>query len=98
MDALEKQINKKAIAMFEAAQREYDALISKKKKVEDDKATLLKVIAQLDEKKGMAIREAYEKVNADFGVIFSKLLPNSSVRPWFCSFYPSFRLSCPSLS
>ena len=40
MDALEKQINKKAIAMFEAAQREYDSLMGKKKKVEEDKVLL----------------------------------------------------------
>jgi structural maintenance of chromosome 2 len=38
------------------------------------------VIAELDEKKNEALRVTWEKVNRDFGSIFSTLLPGTSAK------------------
>lgn len=84
--SLGKEINRKAVAMFEAAQAEYKALSDKTVQVESDRAKIEEFISKLDEKKEQEIARTYEKVNADFGLIFSKLLPGTTVRaaPFLC--------------
>uniref|UniRef100_A0A0N4UFC7 SMC_N domain-containing protein n=1 Tax=Dracunculus medinensis TaxID=318479 RepID=A0A0N4UFC7_DRAME len=52
----------------------------KKEKLESDKATLMQTIVQLDRKKEKEIFKAHEKVNRDFGNIFSTLLPGTTAK------------------
>ncbi|KAK6926412.1 SMCs flexible hinge [Dillenia turbinata] len=87
--SLEKRVNKKVMAMFEGAEAEYNALISKKNIIENDKSKIKKVIEELDEKKKETLKVTWVKVNKDFGSIFSTLLPGTSAKlepPEGCSF------------
>ncbi|KAK6936304.1 hypothetical protein RJ641_033334, partial [Dillenia turbinata] len=87
--SLEKRVNKKVMAMFEGAEAEYNALISKKSIIENDKSKIKKVIEELDEKKKETLKVTWVKVNKDFGSIFSTLLPGTSAKlepPEGCSF------------
>lgn len=49
----------------------------KKKIVEQDRAKLVQVMAELDEKKRRTLTTACEQVTKDFGSIFSTLLPGA---------------------
>ncbi|CAH9121626.1 unnamed protein product [Cuscuta epithymum] len=77
---LEKRVNKKVMAMFEKAEEEYNDLIAKKNIIEKDKAKIKKVIEELDEKKKETLKITWEKVNSDFGSIFSTLLPGTNAK------------------
>merc|ERR1712072_881738 len=61
-------------------EHEYDQLQSKRSAISKDKAKIEETIALLDEKKNQALKMTWEKVNADFGSIFSKLLPGTSAK------------------
>ncbi|KAK6794268.1 hypothetical protein RDI58_007721 [Solanum bulbocastanum] len=74
---LEKRVNKKVMSMFEKAEDEYNDLMSKKNIIENDKSKIKKVIEELDEKKKETLKVTWEKVNRDFGSIFSTLLPGT---------------------
>ncbi|VVB04545.1 unnamed protein product [Arabis nemorensis] len=78
--SLEKRVNKKVMAMFEKAEDEYNALISKKNIIETDKSKIKKVIEELDEKKKETLKVTWVKVNQDFGSIFSTLLPGTMAK------------------
>lgn len=75
--SLSRSINKKALAMMEKSEEEYDALDRKRRTIESDRIAIERVIAGLDRKKNEALVAAYEKVNTDFGSIFSTLLPGA---------------------
>ncbi|XP_049358469.1 structural maintenance of chromosomes protein 2-1 [Solanum verrucosum] len=77
---LEKRVNKKVMSMFEKAEDEYNDLMSKKNIIENDKSKIKKVIEELDEKKKETLKVTWEKVNRDFGSIFSTLLPGTMAK------------------
>ncbi|KAH7423215.1 hypothetical protein KP509_12G044400 [Ceratopteris richardii] len=77
---IEKRINKKVITMFEKAEDEYNSLIFKKQIIENDKSKIHKVIHELDEKKKETLKITWQKVNKDFGSIFSTLLPGTTAK------------------
>ncbi|KAI8005601.1 Structural maintenance of chromosomes protein 2-1 [Camellia lanceoleosa] len=77
---LEKRVNKKAMAMFEKSEDEYNDLISKKNIIENDKTKIKMVIEELDEKKKETLKVTWVKVNNDFGSIFSTLLPGTMAK------------------
>lgn len=54
--------------------------MDKKKIIENDKAKLIAVIDELDQKKNEALTSTYQKVNKDFGSIFSTLLPGTKAK------------------
>mgnify|MGYP002042475913 FL=1 len=66
--------------MLEKAAPEYSDLMGKKDTVEADKEKIEAVIAECSEKKIQALDETWKKVNADFGSIFSTLLPGATAR------------------
>merc|ERR1719215_1552192 len=78
--SLGKNINKKAMAMFEKAEQEYQELLQKRDIILNDKCKIEEVIADLDEKKIETLRHAWSKVNKDFDSIFSTLLQNTSAK------------------
>lgn len=55
-------------------------MVRKRKIVEADRAKLVQVMAELDEKKRRTLVAACEQVNRDFGSIFSTLLPGAQAR------------------
>ena len=77
---LSKRINKKVIAMFDKAESEFKALQEKRRIVLNDRHKIEAVISELDEKKREALEVTWTKVNADFGSIFSTLLPGTSAK------------------
>lgn len=77
LDNLSKRINKKVLAMFEKAEQEYADLMGKRETVEKDKAKIEAVINELGQKKIEALQLTHDKVNTDFGSIFSTLLPGT---------------------
>eukprot|EP00049_Salpingoeca_infusionum_P003732 m.70226 g.70226 ORF g.70226 m.70226 type:complete len:1213 (+) comp12252_c0_seq3:40-3678(+) len=77
---LEGNVNMKALAMFDKAEKEYAELLKKKQIVEADRAKIEKAIQELDEKKNQALRKAHKQVNRDFGSIFSTLLPGTQAK------------------
>ncbi|XP_051939428.1 structural maintenance of chromosomes protein 2 [Hippocampus zosterae] len=77
---LERNVNKRAMNMLNEAEERYNDLMKKKRIVENDKAKILQTIEELDQKKNVALNVAWQKVNKDFGSIFSSLLPGASAK------------------
>uniref|UniRef100_A0A8C5AGD0 Structural maintenance of chromosomes protein n=1 Tax=Gadus morhua TaxID=8049 RepID=A0A8C5AGD0_GADMO len=77
---LERNVNKRAMNMLNEAEERYNDLMKKKRIVENDKSKILQTIEELDQKKNEALNVAWQKVNKDFGSIFSTLLPGSDAR------------------
>lgn len=80
IEALSKKVNKRVMQMFEKAEQEYAELKRKKDVVEADKAKIQEVMEELDEKKRAALETTWRKVTADFGSIFSTLLPGTTAK------------------
>ncbi|XP_035420403.1 structural maintenance of chromosomes protein 2 [Cygnus atratus] len=74
---LEKNVNVTAMNMLSEAEERYNDLMKKKRIVENDKKKILAAIEELDQKKNEALQIAWQKVNKDFGSIFSMLLPGA---------------------
>uniref|UniRef100_A0A8C1PTL5 Structural maintenance of chromosomes protein n=1 Tax=Cyprinus carpio TaxID=7962 RepID=A0A8C1PTL5_CYPCA len=79
-DKLERNVNRRAMNMLSEAEERYNDLKKKKRIVENDKAKILETIEELDQKKNEALNVAWQKVNKDFGSIFSTLLPGANAR------------------
>ncbi|KAJ8000529.1 hypothetical protein DPEC_G00181060 [Dallia pectoralis] len=77
---LERSVNKRAMNMLNQAEERYNDLMKKKRIVENDKSKILQTIVELDMKKNEALNIAWQKVNKDFGSIFSTLLPGADAR------------------
>jgi structural maintenance of chromosome 2 len=77
---LSKKINKKVMGMFEKAEQEFKELVKKRDIIEKDRRTIEAVISELDHKKNEALKTTWQKVNKDFGSIFSTLLPGTTAR------------------
>ncbi|KAJ8271368.1 hypothetical protein COCON_G00102270 [Conger conger] len=77
---LERNVNMRAMNMLSQAEEKYNDLMKKKRIVEADKSKILKTIEELDQKKNEALNIAWQKVNKDFGSIFSTLLPGADAR------------------
>jgi structural maintenance of chromosome 2 len=75
-----RHINKKVLSMFDKAEMEYQDLLRRKMIVQNDKAKIEAVIAELDDKKNSALKTTWTKVNRDFGSIFSTLLPGARAK------------------
>eukprot|EP00898_Chlorokybus_atmophyticus_P005912 jgi/Chlat1/6321/Chrsp44S05888 len=79
-EGLSKRVNRKAMSVLEKAEEEYQQLQKKREIVMNDKVKIQGVISELDEKKKDVLLNAWEKVNKDFGNIFSTLLPGTTAR------------------
>ncbi|XP_073520196.1 structural maintenance of chromosomes protein 2 isoform X2 [Phyllobates terribilis] len=77
-EKLGRNVNMRAMNMLTQAEERYNDLMKKKRIVENDKSKILGTIEELDEKKNSALKIAWEKVNSDFGSIFSTLLPGAN--------------------
>mmetsp|Transcript_165769 Transcript_165769/g.532285 ORF Transcript_165769/g.532285 Transcript_165769/m.532285 type:complete len:1211 (-) Transcript_165769:161-3793(-) len=77
---LSKNINKKAMVMFEKAEQEYKDLLQKRDIILNDKKKIETVIKDLDQKKLETLRRTWIKVNKDFNSIFGALLPHASAK------------------
>ncbi|CAK9828217.1 Structural maintenance of chromosomes protein 2 [Anthophora retusa] len=79
-EGLSRNINARAISLFDKEEEQYNEMKKKKKIVENDKRKILETIKHLDEKKKETLLKAWEQVNKDFGSIFSTLLPGADAK------------------
>ncbi|KPI95284.1 Structural maintenance of chromosomes protein 2 [Papilio xuthus] len=79
-DKLARGLNARAHTLLGKEEDQYQDVMRKKKIVEADRAKLVQVMAELDEKKKLTLIAACEQVNRDFGSIFSSLLPGAQAR------------------
>jgi structural maintenance of chromosome 2 len=75
---MKKKINPKVMNMIDSVEKKEAGLKQMMKTVIRDKRKIEETIASLDEYKTKALQETWQKVNADFGQIFSELLPGGS--------------------
>jgi len=75
---LRKKINPKVMNNIDNVEKKEASLKHMMKTVMRDKRKIEETIASLDNYKKKALQETWEKVNADFGQIFSELLPGGS--------------------
>ncbi|RGB44102.1 putative nuclear condensin complex subunit Smc2 [Rhizophagus diaphanus] len=74
---LRKKINAKVMNMIDSVEKKEASLKQMLNTVGRDKKKIEETIVSLDNYKKDALQKTWEKVNADFGAIFSDLLPNS---------------------
>ncbi|XP_053558666.1 LOW QUALITY PROTEIN: structural maintenance of chromosomes protein 2 [Bombina bombina] len=79
-EKLGRNVNMRAMNMLTQAEERYNDLMKKKRIVENDKSKILATIEELDQKKNEALNIAWQKVNKDFGSIFSTLLPGANAK------------------
>ncbi|KXJ92211.1 P-loop containing nucleoside triphosphate hydrolase protein [Microdochium bolleyi] len=75
---MKKKINPKVMNMIDSVEKKELALKHMMKTVVRDKRKIEETIVSLDDYKKKALLETWQKVNADFGQIFSDLLPGGS--------------------
>ncbi|KAJ8724192.1 hypothetical protein PYW07_008172 [Mythimna separata] len=79
-DKLARGLNARAHTLLGKEEEQYQDVLRKKAIVEADRAKLVQVMAELDEKKKRTLVGACEQVNRDFGSIFSTLLPGAHAK------------------
>lgn len=75
---MKKKINPKVMNMIDSVEKKEVSLKHMIKTVIRDKRKIEETIVSLDEYKKKALKETWQKVNGDFGNIFSELLPGGS--------------------
>ena len=75
---MKKKINPKVMNMIDSVEKKEVGLKHMMKTVIRDKRKIEETIISLDDYKKKALQETWEKVNGDFGQIFSELLPGGS--------------------
>ncbi|KAL1898726.1 Structural maintenance of chromosomes protein 2 [Ceratocystis pirilliformis] len=75
---MKKKINPKVMNMIDSVERKETSLKQMMKTVLRDKRKIEETIVSLDEYKTKTLQKTWKKVNADFGQIFSELLPGGS--------------------
>ncbi|KAI1824195.1 RecF/RecN/SMC N terminal domain-containing protein [Xylaria intraflava] len=75
---MKKKINPKVMNMIDSVEKKEVSLKSMMKTVIRDKRKIEETIVSLDDYKKKALLQTWEKVNEDFGQIFSELLPGGS--------------------
>ncbi|UXI19524.1 hypothetical protein NH340_JMT05467 [Sarcoptes scabiei] len=79
-EKLSKSVNMKASIMQGEKQKEFEDLLSKREIALQDRKKLMKFIERVERDKDTQLRKAWEKINVNFGSIFSTLLPNSNAK------------------
>ncbi|XP_009081587.1 PREDICTED: structural maintenance of chromosomes protein 2-like, partial [Acanthisitta chloris] len=79
-EKLRRNVNIRAPARLTETEDRFKDLLEKRNIVEKDKMMILQTIKELDQKKNEALDVAWKKVNADFGSIFSTLLPGAKAK------------------
>ena len=74
---MKKKINPKVMNMIDSVEKKESALKTMVKTVTRDKRKIEETIINLNEYKKEALHKTWVKVNADFGQIFTELLPGS---------------------
>ncbi|CAJ0748244.1 13808_t:CDS:10, partial [Entrophospora sp. SA101] len=76
-NSIRKKINTKVMNMIDGVEQDEATLKKMLTTVQKDKKKIENTIVELDKYKNDAVSKTWEKVNTDFGAIFSELLPNN---------------------
>lgn len=79
-EKMSRNINEKAMMLLEREEEIFSEVMKRKERVESDKAKILKTIANLDERKKKELKKAVQEVDANFGGIFSSILPGTQAK------------------
>ncbi|OQR69787.1 structural maintenance of chromosomes protein 2-like [Tropilaelaps mercedesae] len=79
-DKLSKTVNARAQSQVSQIEAQYKDLMRKRNQVMRDKDSILQTMKELDIKKEATIKAAYQRVNKDFGDIFSNLLTGANAK------------------
>ena len=77
IEKLKKMVKINVDEVGDSIEKQYKQLMSRKEIVTEDRKRIEKTIEELDTKKKEALLSVWEKVNKDFGSIFSTLLPSA---------------------
>ena len=66
--------------MITKAEADYKELCEKREIIKRDKEKIMCTIKELDERKNKTLLQTWEKVNTDFGSMFSTFLPGCTAR------------------
>lgn len=75
-----RNLNQKAMMLLEREEEMFSQLTKRRTDLENDKKKLMIVIKNLDEKKKRELKKAWDQVNANFGGIFSSILPGADAK------------------
>lgn len=74
---MERTINLKAMILLEREEKQFEEVTRRKTIVIEDKKKIQSIIIDLDKKKKIEVKKAWEGVSMNFGEIFSTLLPGA---------------------
>lgn len=79
-EKLSRNINQEAMMLLEKEEEHYKKICERQAKIENDRKKIIDSIKNMDSKKAEDLKKAYVEVNANFGSIFSTLLPGTQAK------------------
>lgn len=79
-EKLSRNINQEAMMLLEKEEEHYKKIVERRTKIENDRKKIIDSIKNMDSKKVEDLKRAWEQVNANFGSIFSTLLPGTQAK------------------
>lgn len=79
-EKLSRNINQEAMMLLEKEEEHYNKIMKREGKIKNDRQKLLDGIKHMDAEKVKNLQKAWEKVNSNFGSIFSTLLPGAQAK------------------
>lgn len=79
-EKLSRNINQEAMMLLEKEEEHYKKITERRQKIENDRKKIFDSIKNMDSKKVEDLKKAWEQVNANFGSIFSTLLPGTQAK------------------
>jgi structural maintenance of chromosome 2 len=79
-EKLSRNINQEAMVLLEKEEEHYKKIVERRSKIENDRKKIIDSIKNMDSKKVEDLKKAWEEVNANFGSIFSTLLPGTQAK------------------
>jgi structural maintenance of chromosome 2 len=79
-EKLSRNINQEAMVLLEKEEEHYKKIVDRRTKIENDRKKIFDSIKNMDTKKVQDLKKAWEEVNANFGSIFTTLLPGAQAK------------------
>lgn len=79
-EQLSRNINQEAMVLLAKEEEHYNKIIERRGKIQNDRKKIFDTIKSMDTKKVEDLQKAWEEVNANFGSIFSTLLPGTQAK------------------
>lgn len=79
-EKLSRNINHEAMMLLEKEEEHYNKIMKREDKIRNDRQKLMDNIKKMDNEKVKNLEKAWERVNANFGSIFTTLLPGAQAK------------------